>query len=92
MTWIKNYIFSDIIRRATLGWADYMQSHFNQMTDVTEIAHLILRAFSDAHNRIVEGKDSVWEAGTTTLVGGKHSFFFFVFSPSFCTGVYLYIR
>lgn len=38
--------------------------------DLHEAAHFLLRAFAEADKKIMEGKEEVWEAGTTTLIGG----------------------
>jgi hypothetical protein len=40
------------------------------LTEIPESGHFILRAFSAAHEKIIEGKENVWDAGTTTMLGG----------------------
>lgn len=40
------------------------------VVDPRDAGRLILRAFSKAHQRIIEGFDEVWEAGSTTLCAG----------------------
>eukprot|EP01122_Echinamoeba_exundans_P000781 TRINITY_DN10716_c0_g1_i1.p1 TRINITY_DN10716_c0_g1~~TRINITY_DN10716_c0_g1_i1.p1 ORF type:complete len:468 (-),score=76.59 TRINITY_DN10716_c0_g1_i1:75-1478(-) len=47
----------------------YMDEHHAHMKDLVDAGHFLLRAFSQGHNKIVEGKEDIWEAGTTTLFG-----------------------
>mmetsp|Transcript_46605 Transcript_46605/g.117355 ORF Transcript_46605/g.117355 Transcript_46605/m.117355 type:complete len:817 (-) Transcript_46605:7-2457(-) len=48
----------------------YMQSKMEFINDAKEAGHHLLRAFSVAHDKIVEGKDDIWMAGSTTILGG----------------------
>jgi hypothetical protein len=45
-------------------------SQFPRMVDLKEVGHCLLRGFSIAHAKIIEGKTEIFEAGTTTLLGG----------------------
>jgi hypothetical protein len=54
---------------AIAAYKDYMASRQEIVRDLPEGGHLLLRAFSEGHKRIVEGKEDVWDAGTTTLIG-----------------------
>jgi len=38
--------------------------------DLKEAGLFLLKAVVSAHNKIIDGKEDVWEAGTTTLLGG----------------------
>jgi len=42
----------------------------HRISDLQEAAHYLLRAFAEADRKIMEGKQEVWEAGTTTLIAG----------------------
>jgi len=57
--------------KATEGFCSYLESRFPTMHDIQEAGHLALRAFSVAHNRIVEGKQDIYDAGTCTMIGGE---------------------
>lgn len=56
-------------RRATKAFIHYLEQHQQQIHDVKEAGHFLLRAFDKASREIVVGKDDIWEAGTTTLLG-----------------------
>jgi hypothetical protein len=40
------------------------------ISDLKGVGQNLLQAISTAHNCIIEGKEDVWDAGTTTLLGG----------------------
>lgn len=55
---------------AAIGaYESYMDAHHKDMKDLIDAGHFLLRAFSEGHNKIFEGKDDIWDAGTTTLFG-----------------------
>lgn len=35
-----------------------------------ECGHILLHGITASHNAIIQGKEDVWDAGTTTLLGG----------------------
>jgi hypothetical protein len=55
--------------RATKALAQYLEDHQSDIQDVKDAGHFLLRAFDKASREIVLGKDDIWEAGTTTLLG-----------------------
>lgn len=71
--------------RATQGFVEYLNNrewdsisvsiyywHIfrNSFLDLKQAAHYLLRAITSAHNKIIEGLEDVWDAGTTTILGG----------------------
>jgi len=46
----------------------YMNERQKDIKDLHDAGHFLLRSFSEAHLRIVQGKEDIWEAGTTTLL------------------------
>ncbi|GAM17361.1 hypothetical protein SAMD00019534_005360 [Acytostelium subglobosum LB1] len=42
----------------------------SEIQTVQDAGNQILSAFNYAHNKIIDGKTDIWEAGTTTLIGG----------------------
>jgi len=56
--------------KATEAFVDYIEARQHELTEIPESGHFILRAFSAAHEKIIEGKENVWDAGTTTMLGG----------------------
>jgi len=54
---------------AIAAFSHYFNNHQAQIRDLQDAGHYLLRSFSEAHNKIVEGKEDIWEAGTTTLLG-----------------------
>ncbi|KAL6075938.1 TipA [Balamuthia mandrillaris] len=57
-------------RNAVAGFMEYMKQNQHSIFDIREAGRLVLRAFSKAHQKIVEGYEDVWDAGTTTLAAG----------------------
>jgi serine/threonine protein phosphatase PrpC len=57
-------------KAAIAAYDEYVDENSQQMSDLQDTGHILLRAFAKAHNKIFEGKDDIWEAGTTTLFGG----------------------
>jgi len=55
---------------AKSSFIEYVRSHQNEFEELRDIGHYLLQALSYCHFKICEGKDDVWEAGTTTLLGG----------------------
>ncbi|EGC30847.1 hypothetical protein DICPUDRAFT_157374 [Dictyostelium purpureum] len=55
---------------AIAAFAQYFNERQNDINSLQDAGHFLLRAFCEAHNKIVEGKPDIWEAGTTTLLGG----------------------
>eukprot|EP01125_Pyxidicula_operculata_P013189 TRINITY_DN4362_c0_g1_i4.p1 TRINITY_DN4362_c0_g1~~TRINITY_DN4362_c0_g1_i4.p1 ORF type:complete len:1108 (-),score=247.18 TRINITY_DN4362_c0_g1_i4:1087-4044(-) len=55
---------------ASLSFMETMAMSQHSLNDSTEVKHFLLRAFSKAHDRILQGHDDIWSAGTTTLLGG----------------------
>lgn len=56
-------------RDAVAALSNYITEKQELIRDVQDAGHYLLRSFAEAHNRIVSGKDDIWEAGTTTLIG-----------------------
>jgi len=56
--------------RAKSAFVEYLKTHVSEMTTVAEIGYYLLSALSYCHHKIIEGKEDIWEAGTTTLLGG----------------------
>ncbi|KAF2077306.1 hypothetical protein CYY_001372 [Polysphondylium violaceum] len=57
-------------RDAIAAFASYFNQVQDQISTLQDAGHYLLRAFCQAHNKICEGKNDIWEAGTTTLLGG----------------------
>jgi hypothetical protein len=57
-------------RRAAAAYMDYLRENQHSIKDIREAGRLILRSFSKAHVKIIEGYDDIWLAGTTTLCAG----------------------
>lgn len=55
---------------ATLAFKEYLGEKHKEIRNVQDAGHFLYRAFSEAHKKIIEGKEDIWEAGTTTLLGG----------------------
>jgi hypothetical protein len=49
---------------------EYLREHQTRIQDVPDAGHFLLRAFEKASREIIQGVDDIWEAGTTTLLGG----------------------
>jgi len=49
---------------------EYLRQHLNEISDIRDGGHFLLNALSFCHYKICEEKEDVWEAGTTTLLGG----------------------
>jgi len=56
-------------RDAVEALSGYFNERQNDIRDLHDAGHFLLRSFSEAHTRIVQGKEDIWEAGTTTLLG-----------------------
>jgi len=54
---------------AVAALANYFNERQADIRDLHDAGHFLLRSFSEAHYRIVHGKEDIWEAGTTTLLG-----------------------
>lgn len=52
------------------AFIDYMRTHQHEINELRDAGHYLLRALSYCHFKIIEGKEDIWEAGTTTLLGG----------------------
>lgn len=52
------------------AFIEYLRFHQADITDLRDAGHYLLRALSYCHYKIIEGKEDLWEAGTTTLLGG----------------------
>jgi len=55
---------------AKSSFIDYLRSRQGDIVELRDVGHYLLQALSYCHHKIVEGKEDVWEAGTTTLLGG----------------------
>jgi len=60
----------DAARAAAKAFVTFAVEHFIASYDVRECGKMLLSAMKSAHNSIIANKDDLWEAGTTTLVGG----------------------
>jgi hypothetical protein len=54
---------------AIAAFSGYFNERQVKIKDLQDAGHFMLRSFCEAHNKIVEGKEDIWEAGTTTLLG-----------------------
>jgi len=55
---------------AKSAFIDYLRSRQADIVELRDVGHYLLQALSYCHHKIVDGKEDVWEAGTTTLLGG----------------------
>lgn len=55
-------------RDAVAAVSGYLTDKQDMVRDLQDAGHFLLRSFSEAHKRIVAGKEDIWEAGTTTLL------------------------
>lgn len=49
---------------------DYVEKQISNAVDIQSASLVLLKALQEAHERIIEGIKSSWEAGTTTICGG----------------------
>jgi len=58
--------------KASSCFTDFIKARQVDFNGTSEVGYLLLKAFSIAHIKIVEGKvgEDIWECGTTTLLGG----------------------
>jgi len=56
-------------RDAVAALSHYITDKQELIRDLQDAGHYLLRSFAEAHKRIISGKDDIWEAGTTTLIG-----------------------
>jgi len=56
-------------RDAVAALSLYLTEKQENIRDLQDAGHYLLRSFAEAHKRIVAGKEDIWEAGTTTLIG-----------------------
>jgi len=56
--------------KASEGFCTYMNQYQAALPDLKETGQILLRAVSHAHNCIIDGFEDVWDAGSTTLMGG----------------------
>jgi len=54
---------------AVAALSGYLTDKQDMIHDLQDAGHFLLRSFAEAHRRIVAGKEDIWEAGTTTLIG-----------------------
>eukprot|EP01105_Mastigella_eilhardi_P018901 TRINITY_DN4412_c0_g1_i3.p1 TRINITY_DN4412_c0_g1~~TRINITY_DN4412_c0_g1_i3.p1 ORF type:complete len:473 (-),score=85.16 TRINITY_DN4412_c0_g1_i3:326-1561(-) len=57
-------------RRASSKFVSSLIAAQSKITRISDAGALLLQALVEAHNEIVYDKTDVWEAGTTTLLGG----------------------
>lgn len=55
---------------AKSAFVEYMRGKLSDIEELRDAGHFLLQAISYCHHKICEGKEDVWEAGTTTLLGG----------------------
>jgi len=56
--------------KAKDAMCEYLRQHLSEIGDIRDGGHFLLNALSYCHYKICEGKEDVWEAGTTTLLAG----------------------
>lgn len=56
-------------RDAVAAMSLYLADKQSMIHTLQDAGHYLLRSFAEAHKRIVSGKEDIWEAGTTTLIG-----------------------
>ncbi|GAM17930.1 hypothetical protein SAMD00019534_011050 [Acytostelium subglobosum LB1] len=57
-------------KKASEAFIEYCISKSESIQDVKQVGKILFDAFESAHHSILKGKDDLWEAGTTTLLGG----------------------
>jgi len=55
---------------AKSAFSEYIRNHLGDIDELRDAGHYLLQALSYCHLKIIEGKEDIWEAGTTTLLGG----------------------
>jgi len=55
---------------AKSAFVEYLRNHQSEIEELRDAGHYLLQALSYSHFKICEGKEDIWEAGTTTLLGG----------------------
>jgi serine/threonine protein phosphatase PrpC len=55
--------------KATKAFANHLATN-QDFVDLKECGHILLHGITASHNAIIQGKEDVWDAGTTTLLGG----------------------
>mmetsp|Transcript_25870 Transcript_25870/g.36385 ORF Transcript_25870/g.36385 Transcript_25870/m.36385 type:complete len:506 (+) Transcript_25870:477-1994(+) len=55
---------------AKTSFVEYLRNHCAEISDLQDCGHFLLQAISYCHSKVIEGKEDIWEAGTTTLLGG----------------------
>jgi len=56
--------------KALQGFVSHASLSLDKITDPRSAGAVLLDALCTAHNAIIAGKNNVWDAGTTTLLGG----------------------
>ena len=56
--------------KAKVAMCNHIATHLTSMNDTERITEVLLRALGEAHYKIIEGKEHVGSAGTTTILGG----------------------
>jgi len=52
------------------AFVEFLKAHQNDIVELRDVGHILLQALSYCHHKIIEGREDIWEAGTTTLLGG----------------------
>ncbi len=56
--------------KAKVALVDHISKHMPVLKDAQMVAEILVRGMGEAHYKVIEGKDDVNSAGTTTLLGG----------------------
>eukprot|EP01091_Cochliopodium_minus_P017988 TRINITY_DN7201_c0_g1_i1.p1 TRINITY_DN7201_c0_g1~~TRINITY_DN7201_c0_g1_i1.p1 ORF type:complete len:1068 (-),score=372.72 TRINITY_DN7201_c0_g1_i1:14-3217(-) len=51
-------------------FCDYIEKNVKSLKDIKKTAKILIRAVYMSHFKIIEDKQDIWEAGTTTFLGG----------------------
>ncbi|KYQ93896.1 protein phosphatase 2C-related protein [Tieghemostelium lacteum] len=56
--------------KATDAFLQFLEDNHHEINTIRKAGSYLLSAMTSAHKGIIAGKQEVWEAGTTTLIGG----------------------
>ena len=60
----------DAAIKAKQTFCNYLEENIKSMKDIKKSAKVLIRGVYEAHYKIIEGFEDIWDAGTTTFLGG----------------------